>query len=211
MKQRLDQGSLFAEAVNSPEKLADLVRLAGVDRTSARYTYTKIVRRVSENKPDLVYPHFDAIASWLDQPNSFVRWDAILTLANLAQVDAARRLDVIKPRLLALLDEKNLVTAGNLIGSAWKIAAARPDWEPGLTRRFLDMPQAEFLHHGQLSPECTRVACGHVLDYFSKVYGQTEQKESILYFAREQAASPRPGLARKAQVFLRQHTGWKAD
>jgi hypothetical protein len=209
MKQRLDQEALFEEASKSPERLADLVRLAMADRTSARYAYTKIVRKVSENRPDLVYLHFNSIASWLDQPNSFVRWDAILTLANLARVDAAGRLDVIKARLLALLDEKNLVTAGNMVGSAGKIVAARPDWEPDLTRRFLDMPNTQFLHHGQPSPECTRVACGHVLDYFAKVFSQTGQKEAILQFAGEQAASLRPSLARKAQKFLSQHRGSK--
>jgi hypothetical protein len=210
MKKPLDKGTLLESALNSDESLAHLICQASTDRSSARYTFTKVIRLVSEKSPALVYPYFDIIAGWLDEQNSFVKWDAILTLSNLAEVDTGDRLEQIKARYFALLEEKSLVTAGNVIGAAWKIVAARPDWEPELTGRFLDMKNAIFLHHGQVSPECTRVVCGHVLDYLDRIYDRSSQKKAIQDFASEQAASPRQSLAKKAQAFLRKHPAGKA-
>ena len=84
-----DLPAIAAQVIRRPEAVSELV--AGLEAPSANVKYgcEKVLRRVSEQRPDLVLPHFDVFVKLLRSDNSFLKWGAIITLGNLAPVMAA--------------------------------------------------------------------------------------------------------------------------
>ena len=58
--------------------------LAGVSSPAARVKFgaSKNLRAMSEESPDLVYPHFDFFVRLLAHENSILKWNATLTLSS---------------------------------------------------------------------------------------------------------------------------------
>lgn len=205
LKSKPDVPRLAARAGADPALLENLFAAASTQRSPVRYSCTKAVRILSEEQPQAVYPHFDAVAAWLEDANSFVKWDGILTLANLAAVDAENRFAPLYGEYFGLIRSPQMVTAANVAGNAWKFVLARPEWEPDITRRLLEVPRIVYLHHGEPSPECSRVLCGHVLDCFDRYFDQSQSQTAMLDFAKSQLDSPRKAVAKSAARFLRRH------
>lgn len=196
---------LLAEAENNPQLLNTLVEIVRSERSSVRYCCTKTLRILSEQKPDKIYPYFRDVAAWLQDPNSFVKWDGILILANLAAVDTERRFASIYEEYFGLIRDSKMVTAANVAGNAWKIVQAVPEWENDITQRLLEVPQIIYLHHGEPSPECNNVMCGHVLDCFDRYFDLSNNQKLMLCFAHTQLNSSRKSVAKKAARFLKKH------
>ena len=205
LKKAADLDGLVTEAGNSPDFLNDLFEIVRSERSTVRYSCTKVIRMLSEQQPDTIYPHFDDAADWLRDSNSFVKWDGILTLANLAAVDTQHRFASIYEQYFGLLLDSKMVTAANVAGNAWKIVQAQPAWEPDITKRLLEVPQIVYLHHGEPSAECNRVMCGHVLDCFDCYFDLSHSQKDMLCFARSQLSSSRKTVAKKAARFLKKH------
>lgn len=197
-----------AEAETNSELLALLVEIVTAESSSIRYAASKVVRKLSETKPEAVYPHFEAIAAWLQAENSFIKWDGILTLANLASVDDEQKMVAIYDDYFALLGDAQMITAGNVAGNAWKIVLAHPEWEADITRRLLAVPQTVYLHKGAPSPECNRIVCGKVLESFTHYFAQSAHQAEILAFAETQRSSARPAVAKKADEFVKKYGKW---
>ena len=196
---------LLAEAENNPQLLNTLVEIVRSERSSVRYCCTKTLRILSEQKPDKIYPYFRDVAAWLQDPNSFVKWDGILILANLAAVDTEHRFASIYEEYFGLISDSKMVTAANVAGNAWKIVQAVPEWENDITQRLLEVPQIIYLHHGEPSPECNNVMCGHVLDCFDRYFDLSNNQKLMLCFAHTRLNSSRKSVAQKAARFLKRH------
>lgn len=196
---------LLTKAGNDPQFLNVLFEIVRSEHSAVRYSCTKILRMLSERQPDKIYPYFDDVANWLRDSNSFVKWDGILTLANLASVDAQRRFASVYEEYFGLIRDSKMVTAANAAGNAWKIVQAVPEWESDITRRLLEVPQIVYLHHGEPSAECNRVMCGHVLDCFDHYFDLSKNQQAMLCFARSQLNSSRKSVAKKAARFLKKH------
>lgn len=208
LQQLADKASLAvvqAEAETNEELLALLVEIVSDEHSSVRYAASKVVRNLSETVPEVVYPHFEAIARWLQAENSFVKWDGILTLANLAGVDGGQKLAAVYEEYFALLGDAQMITAGNVAANAWKIALACPQWEADITRRLLAVPQTVYLHKGAPSPECNRIVCGKVLECFTHYFAQSDHQAEMLAFAEAQRSSARPAVAKKAEKFVKKY------
>ncbi|HXN49726.1 MAG TPA: hypothetical protein VN893_23945, partial [Bryobacteraceae bacterium] len=108
----------------------DLVQAAidgvGSPTGRARLGASKLLRDLSEQSPDLLYPHFDFFTALLASPNHILKWNATLTLANLAAVDREGRLDQILDAYLAPISGPNMIDAANAIRGAAVIALAKP-------------------------------------------------------------------------------------
>lgn len=205
LKEAPDLEQLLTKAGNDPQFLDALFEIVRSEHSAVRYSCTKILRMLSERQPDKIYPYFDDVANWLRDSNSFVKWDGILTLANLASVDAQRRFASVYEEYFGLIRDSKMVTAANAAGNAWKIVQAVPEWESDITRRLLEVPQIVYLHHGEPSAECNRVMCGHVLDCFDHYFDLSKNQQAMICFARSQLNSSRKSVAKKAARFLKKH------
>lgn len=86
-KAKPDLNRFIVEAIENKAILNSMFEIVLTETSSIKYACTKIIHRVSEQKPELVYPYFEDIVKWLHHKNSFIKWDGILTLSNLSAVD----------------------------------------------------------------------------------------------------------------------------
>lgn len=191
--------------IRSPDLIAQLLEIVRCEKGSLKFRCSKIIRLTAECQPQLVYPFFREVTSWLDHPCSFIRWDGILTLGLLLAVDTEGLFGGIYERYFGLIDDASMITAGNVIGQVGRIIRTHPEFEPDLTARLLRVANNIYLYQGQPSPECWNIVCGFVIDCFAEYWSLASQKPAMLAFAASQSHNPRPAVAKKAIRFLENH------
>jgi len=174
-----------------PQALSEVVGILVNGKGAVRFKCDKVIRRLSEREPNLVYCHYDDIASLVSSDNSFLRWGAILTVSGLAGCDTKRKFDRYLDTWLALLDSGQVVDSANMAGNAWKVVNARSDLEPAVTRALLSIEHRTYYHKGEVSEECRLVAMGAALGSFIEYYDDSSMKAEILAFARRSSLCKR--------------------
>lgn len=192
--------------IESAPSSADLALLARQEIASdigrVRLGASKILRVVSGRAPQSVYPHFDFLVGLLGSQNHILKWNATLTLANLAPVDADGRLDRIMDAYLAPIQGPNMIDAANAIRGAAAIAVAKPHLAPTIAGRILAVEHASYA-----TAECRNVAIGHAIRALDEFFDAVGDKRSVLLFVSRQAGNPRPATRAKAERFLRKWGG----
>jgi len=182
-----------------------LLKIMETDKGSVKFYCEKIIRKIGEKNPEVLDPYFEEIASLLDSPNNFLKWGAIITIANLAAADSEHKFAGIYEKYFSLLNSESMITAGNVVGNAWKIVLKDPGLEKDITERLLGVEKNIYLNKGRPSPECQNIMLGHVLDCFDKYYHLAGDKEKIIRFAAGQTKNPRKSVAQKAEAFLKKN------
>lgn len=207
LKTKPDLNRIVADVTDDLTILPLLFEIVREEKSSVKYACTKIIRMLSEQNPVLIYPYFVAIAKWLHHPNSFIKWDGILTLSNLCAVDREDKFGAIYQDYFSLIRDPQMITAANVIGNAWRIVLARPELENDITGRLLEVPGITYLHKNEPSPECNRIVCGQVLDCFDHYFDVSKNQAAMIRFAEEQLNSSRKAVAKNAAEFLKRHGG----
>lgn len=197
--------SFIKEVTQNPALIPELFAIIKADPGSVKFYCEKVLRMVSERQPELIYPYFDEITALIDSPNSFIKWGAIITLSNLIAVDEGNKFASIYEKYFGLIDAEVMVTAGNVIGNAWKTILKKPEYEPDITKRILGISDNTYLYKGEPSPECKNILCGHAIACFDKYFELSHSKEAILDFVADQTNNPRKQTAKKAAAFLEKH------
>lgn len=210
LKSKPEWKVLIDEAIENTSMLAALLEIVQTDSTSVKYACSKLFRRVSEQRPELVYPYFNEIAKWLHHDNSFIKWDGILILSNLAAVDHEHRFEAIFQDYFDLLHDPQMITAANVVGNAWKIVLAKPELENEITRRLLEVSNIIYLNKGEPSPDCNCIVSGQVLECFEHYFEHSKNQPEMNQFAQGQLASCRKSVAKIAEKFIRNHSVNKA-
>lgn len=205
LKTKPDLGQIVSEVIENPPMLKSFIEIVQTETSSVKFACTKAIRLVSEQRPEMVYPYFEDIAIWLHHDNSFIKWDAILILSNLASVDFDNRFEAIYEDYFALIHDPQMITAANVAGNAWKIVLAKPELENDITRRLLEVLQVVYMNKGEPSPECNCIVCGQVLECFEHYFEQSSNQALMIKFAQEQFGSNRKTVAKTAEKFLRRH------
>lgn len=200
-----DLEAFVREVLQKPEYMPVLFAIIKNDPSSAKFYCEKVIRIVSERHPELVYPYFEEVAELIESLNSFIKWGAIITLSNLAAVDTENKFVSVYEKYFGLIAADAMVTAGNVIGNAWKIILSKPEFEQDITKRLLRIPENTYLHKGEPSPECRNILCGHAINCFEKYFELAHDKNGILAFASAQMHNPRKQVAKKAAAFMKKH------
>jgi hypothetical protein len=153
---------------------------------------------MSERLPELLYPHFDFFAAMLDHDNQILKWNATLTLANLARVDRAGKIEAILDRYLDLISGPNMITAANAIRGAAIIGLAKPHLVRRILLRIMRVERVEYA-----TPECRNVAIGHALRALEQLADLLPDQRVLRLFAARQLGNPRPATSAKARRFLK--------
>jgi hypothetical protein len=106
------------EVLQQPEYIPVLFAIIKNDPGSAKFYCEKVIRIVSERKPECVYPYFGEVVALIESPNSFIKWGAIITLSNLAAVDTENKFASVYEKYFDLIDADAMVTAANVVGNA---------------------------------------------------------------------------------------------
>lgn len=191
------------EVMVSPETIPMLFEGLDNKKGAIRFGCEKVIRLISEEKPEIIYPHFDKIALLLDSDNNILKWGAIVIISNLASVDTDKKIDKIFKKYFAPITGKQMITAANIVKNAWKIALAKPPLVEKITREILKAEKAEYDRKDEPSPECNRIVCSHTIDSFSRFYEKIKNKKSVKDFIKRQIDNPRSAVAVKAEKFAR--------
>lgn len=200
-----DVPAVVERIVKHPEHIARLVEALQSEKGTARYAYEKVLRLVSEQRPELIYPWFDVFVAMLDEDNSFLKWGAIMTVAHLTAVDSERKFETIFEKYYAPIAGPVMISAANIIGSSPEIAMAKPHLTERIVQEILKVRKARYERKGSLSPECRNVAIGHAIDVFDQFFDRIEDKASVVKFVRSQLKNTRKPVVMKAEKFLREH------
>lgn len=188
-----------------PIGIPALLEIMETDKGTKKFACAKVIRSISENEPSRLYPYFDRVASFMDSTNSFIKWGAITTISNLIVVDTDQKFLKIYDKYFDFIKSDSMITAANAAGNAWKVVKKYPQYERDITRRLLEVASREYFNKGEVSPECQRILCGHVLDCFDKYYEISEEQDEIIRFAQGLTECERKAVAIKAQRFLKNH------
>lgn len=192
-------------AMKNPACIAELIEGLKAPGGTLRYGCDKVLRRISEEQPGLLYPYFDDYVALLDSENSFIKWGAIITLGNLVVADSEQRFNRIFRRYYAPIKGPVLVTAANIIGASATIVLSRPDLAAKITREILKVEKAQYERKGKLSPECRNVACGQAIDTLDRIFDLIQDPVPVVRFVRRQLKSTRPAVVKKAEKFLKKY------
>jgi len=189
----------LADAVErNHELINDVITGVGSTRSAVKLGSSKLLRSLSERMPELLYPHFDFFTALLEQENQILRWNAILTLANLARVDTQSRIERVLDRYLEPIHGPNLITAANTIRGAALIGLAIPALVPRIAPAIMSVENAVYA-----SPECRNVAVGHAVEALAVLAPKAADARPIRLFAARQLGNPRPATSAKARRFLK--------
>jgi hypothetical protein len=204
-KKGSNKEQIAKEVIKSPEFIPQILEGINSSKGGIRLGCEKILRQISEQRPDLIYPYFDTFIKMLDSENNILKWGAIITISNLASVDTNGKFEIIFKKYFSSITDKTMITASNIIKNSWKIALAKPELEEQIIQEILKTEKARYVNKGQLSPECNNVVCGHAIDSFDKFYGEIKNKKPVVDFIKRQLNNTRKPVAKKAKKFLSNH------
>jgi hypothetical protein len=176
--------------------------LAGVHSSKAavRYGCSKVLLELSEDHPELLYPHMDFFVDLLDSKYRILTWNALAVIAQLTRVDAQKKFDVIFEKYYSFLQNEYMVTVANVVGNSGVIAQAKPYLIPRITRELLKVDKLQTGKH--LTAECKLVIAEKTLESFDMFFDKVENKQDVLLQVKHWCTSRRKSLREKAQRFI---------
>lgn len=204
-KKGADVEGIVGMVLKRPGYIGDLIEVIETEKGAVKFGCEKVLRLVSEQKPEVVYPYFDFFVELMGSDNSFLKWGAILTVANLASVDSEGKFEEIFEKYYAPIKGPVMVTAANVIGGSAKIAMAKPGLAERIVKEILKVEKCKYYHKGELSGECRNVACGAAIETFDVIYDIIEDKQVVNRFVKRQLKNPRAKVAKKAEKFLKKY------
>lgn len=197
-----DKEEIAERVIAEPGLLRTVIEGLNARPASIKYGCSKVLRIISQKRPEVLYPRFDFFVKRLNIDNTFLKCDAILTLSNLASVDSDGKFEAIFDRYFAPIKGPTLIVAANIIGSAARIAAAKPALSDRIAAELLKVEKAKYQTN-----ECRNIALGQTIDAFDEFYGQIGDKEGVRRLVKKQLGNTRKSTAKKAEQFLKKQGG----
>ncbi|OHD69453.1 MAG: hypothetical protein A2177_05065 [Spirochaetes bacterium RBG_13_68_11] len=201
-----DVARIADTVIRSPALVPRLLEALEERKARVKYGAEKVLRAVSERRPDLLYPYFADFVRLLDVENSFIKWGVIRTFANLSAADTDNRVAGVFRKFFAPLTGPDMVTAVTITGGGATMARAKPAMTNRIAKEILKVETAAYEMHGAPSPECRAVACGQAIDALDALYEGISRNKPVIEFVRRQLRSTRPAVRRKAEAFLSKHS-----
>jgi hypothetical protein len=192
-----DAESRARKAIADKEALVEL--LAGMLSTKEeiRGPSFKALLRISEERPELLYPHWEYFAGLLESKNTYLKYQAIYLIASLTRVDTERKFERLFETYFGLLDDKSVIPAAHAALNSGKIARAKPELQTRITDRLLRIDET------QHELDRKDLIKSYVIEAFSEFFDEAKDKELILAFVRAQEASSSPKTRKRAKEFLK--------
>ncbi len=172
------------------------------DKPRVRYGCAKAIRIMSEQRPDLLYPHFDFFVRLLDHENKILQWDAAFVLSHLAREDDGDKIAALLARYFSPIPGPVMITAANVIQGGARIAQAKPHLADRIAAEILKVATARYQ-----TPECRDVAIGHAIQALGAILPLLRNPVPVAQFVRKQVRNRRPATRKKAEQFLKSRAG----
>jgi len=153
---------------------------------------------LSINHPQYLYKQWDFFVDLLSSKNHYHRYIAINILSNLASVDTQNKFDSIFNLYVDQISSRRTMIAGQAIMNAGKIAKSKFT----LQQRITDL----LLHLDKIYPgKHTDLMNAYAIQSFQEFFDQSNKKNEIINFAKQQLESTSPKTRKYAKNFLDTH------
>ncbi|MFA5070323.1 MAG: hypothetical protein WC528_03495 [Patescibacteria group bacterium] len=161
------------------------------DKPEIKYCCAKQAINTSRDNPKALYPDFDFFPAFLDSDKNVMKWTATIIIGNLSRVDSKNKVDRLIPKLIALLSDPMMITAGNAIKALGEIAGHKPKYREKILKALLSVGKNKYYSKGKISPECTNVAIQQVLVSLEKFGPEVLQRNDVKFFLKKQTKNSR--------------------
>lgn len=192
----------LASIIEFNNLLPELLNIVNTEKSSIKYTCCKITRYISEKNPQILYPYYFIISSWLNNENNFIKWDAIYIISNLASVDKDNNFSKIYDKYFNFINCGQMITAANIVENSWKFVIANPTLDADITFKLLNIPNIIYFNKNQISSECNKIVCGKVIESFDKYFNNSCYQDLMIDFVEKQLSSTRKSIVKLAKRFL---------
>jgi hypothetical protein len=168
-----------------------------------RFASFKILKRISEEQPNALYPKWDYLANLLDSDNHSHRYISINLLANLSKVDVKNRFEKIFDKYFGNIESERTMVAGQAALNSGKIAKAKPKLQTKITNRLLNIDKT---HQGKQ----IELIKAYVIEAFNEYFEESLDKDKILDFVKAQLESKSPKTRKVAKEFLKKESAKKS-
>ena len=189
----------LAKKGNDDGKLSAALEGVLSKKDEIRSNSFKILMRVSEEQPKVLYPKWDYLADLLDSDNHYQRFISINILANLAAVDIKNKFEKIFDKYFSNIGGYRTMVAGQAALNSGKIAKVKPNLQTNITNRLLNIDKT---HRGKQID----LIKAYVIEAFSEYFEESSDKKKILDFVKAQLESKSPKTKKLANEFLKK---WK--
>lgn len=196
----LNPGQLAQKAILVPALLPDITRGLEADKPRVKYGCAKALRLISEQRPDVLYPHFGFFARLLDHENKILQWDAAFVLSQLARADAQDEFTAIFEKYFAPIAGPVMIAAATAIQGGARVAHAKPHLADRIAAEILKVARARYR-----TPECRNVAIGHAIVALKDMLPLLSDPALVVQFVRKQTRNRRAATRKKAERFLQSH------
>jgi len=193
-----DKEAIAENIADDPAQIEEAIGGLSSKKASTKFGCAKVLRTISEQHPEALYPHIDVFIKLLDSENNIMKWEGIYVIGNLASVDKGKKIDAILPRYLKPIQGPVMITAANVIGGAARIAAAKPYLAERIATEILKVEHAEYA-----TAECRNVALGHALDAFEIFFDKIKNKQPAIDLVTKQLDNTRSGTRKRAEKLLK--------
>lgn len=147
---------------------------------------------LSEDKPEIVYPHIELFLNNLKAKPPVLRWEAVCTLGNLATVDKNKQIPRYVAQIAPFLNDKSIVLQGHTVRALAKIAKVFPDKAPAIF---------ELIQNSKENFPDNRI--GFVIEAMELLIVNSDLKPKVIEFVEPYTKSPIKVVARKAVKVLK--------
>jgi hypothetical protein len=189
---------LARRAMKNPRWSEELTRGLEADKARIKYGCAKALRIVSQERPELLYPHFDFFVRLLDNENKILQWEAAFVLSQLARVDTDDKFAAIFDKYFSPIIGPTMITAANVIRGGARIGQAKPHLADRIAAQVLKVSRARYQ-----TAECRNVAIGHAILALGDFFDRLNNPRRVLHFVRKQITNSRPATCKKAAQFLK--------
>jgi hypothetical protein len=200
MDKSMSAAALKEKVLKNPALLPEV--LAGVhsSKASIRYGCSKVLLELSEDHPELLYPHMDFFIDLLDSKYRILTWNALAVIARLTRVDTQKKFDAIFKKYYGFLQSEYMVTVANVVGNSGIIAKAKPYLIPRITKELLTVGGLKTGKH--LTAECKLVIAEKTIEAFDMFFDKVQSKQDVMLLVKGWCTSRRTRLRDKAQRFI---------
>jgi hypothetical protein len=153
----------------------------------------EIAALLSEDKPEIMYPHIKFFTFNLESKPAVLRWEAVCTIGNLASVDKDKLIPPHIDKIASFLEDKSIVLQGHAVRALSKIAKAFPAEAPEILDNILS--SKEFFPDNRI---------GFVIEAVEPFLANEELKPKVIKFIEPYTESSIKVVARKAKKALKE-------
>jgi hypothetical protein len=194
----LNPQQLARKAILKPSLLPDITKGLEAEKPRVKYGCAKALRLISEQRPDMLYPHFGFFANLLDHRNKILQWDATFVLSQLARADAQNEFAAIFEKYFSPIGGPVMISAATAIQGGARVARAKPGLADRIAVEILKVARGRYQ-----TPECRNVAIGHAIVALGEMLPLLSDAAPVLRFVRRQTRNSRPATRKKAAQFLK--------